>query len=91
MEKVRTRCIIDFNKKDETDKIMKQQFEVTTNGIHKTYENCDSYRFKQNEVLMDRSIYLGFALLELSKLQMYETYYVKLQPFLDKNNYNYIK
>ena len=31
------------------------------------------YTFKQNEVLMGWPIYLGFAVLELSKLHMYET------------------
>ena len=30
---------------------------------------------------MDKSIYLGFSVLELSKLSMYETYYDKLQPY----------
>ena len=54
---------------------------MTFNGIHKSHENCDSYTFKQNEVLMDKPIYLGFTLLELSKLLMYETYYDKLQPY----------
>ena len=52
---------------------------MTFDGIHKSYENCDSYTFKQNEVLLDKPIYLGFAILKLSKLLMYETYYDKLQ------------
>ena len=30
---------------------------------------------------MDKPIYLGFAVLELSKLHMYESYYDKLQPY----------
>ena len=35
---------------------------------------------------MDKPIYLGFAVLELSKILMYETYYDKLQPYFgDKN------
>ena len=43
------------------------------NGIHTSYTNYDSYTSKQNEVVTDKPIYLGFALLELSKLLMYET------------------
>ena len=35
---------------------------------------------------MDKPIYLGFSLLELSKLHMYETYYDKLQPYLGQEN-----
>ena len=85
MENVRNRCTKDFVKKDETDKIIKQQSKLTFNGIHKSYENCDSYTFKLNEVLMDKPIYLGFAMLELSKLHMYETYYDKLQPFFGQD------
>ena len=30
---------------------------------------------------MDKPFYLGFSVLELSKLLMYETYYDKLQPY----------
>ena len=48
---------------------------LTFNGIHKSYENCHSFKFKQIEVLMDKPIYLGFAVLEFRKLHMYETYY----------------
>ena len=35
---------------------------------------------------MDKPIYLGFAVLELSKLHMYETYYDKLQQYFRKKN-----
>ena len=33
---------------------------------------------------MDKPIYLGFSVLELSKLLMYETYYDKLQPYFER-------
>ena len=79
MENVRNRLKIKFVKKDDYREITKQQSKLTFNGIHKSYENCDSYTHKQNEVLMDKPIYLGFTVLELSKLLMYETYYDKLQ------------
>ena len=29
---------------------------------------------------MDKAIYVGFSILQLSKLHMYETYYDTLQP-----------
>ena len=56
------------------------------NSIHKSYTNYDSNTFKQNEVVTDKPIYLGFALSELSKLLMYETYYDKLQPYFGQRN-----
>ena len=73
MENVRNRLILNFIKKNEYKKIIKQQSKLTFSGIHKSYEDCDCYFFKKNEVLMDKPIYLGFAFLELSELHMYET------------------
>ena len=35
---------------------------------------------------MDKPIYLGFSVLELSKLHMYETYYDILQPYFGQEN-----
>ena len=81
MENVRNRLKIKFIKKDDHREIIKQQSKLTFNGIQKSYESCDSYTFKQTEVLIDKPIYLGFSVLELSKLLMYETFYDKLQPY----------
>ena len=84
MENVQNRLKIKFVKKDDYREITKQQSKLTFNGIHKSYENCDSYTHKQKEVLMDKPIYLGFSVLELSKIIMHETYYDKLQPYFGK-------
>ena len=86
MENVRNRLKKEFFKKDDTDKIIKQQSKLTFNRIHKSYENYDSYTFKQMEVLKDKPIYPGFSVLELSKLLMYETYYDILQPYFGQKN-----
>ena len=86
MENVRNRLKIKFVQKDDHKEIIKQQSKLTFNGIHKSYENCDSYTFRKNEVLMDKPIYLGFTVLELSKLVMYETYYDILQPYFRQEN-----
>ena len=42
MENVRNRLKIKFVKKDDYREIIKQQSELTFNGIHKSFENCDS-------------------------------------------------
>ena len=74
LENVRNRLELELYKKDNVKKIINQQSKLTFNGIHKSYENCDSYKFKQKQVVMDKAIYVGFAILEMSKLHMYETY-----------------
>ena len=35
---------------------------------------------------MDKAIYVGFAILELSKLHMYEIYYDSVQPYFGQEN-----
>ena len=57
MKIVRNRKRVEFIKKDDTDEIIKQQSNLTFNGIHKSDENYDSYTFNQNEVFMDKPIY----------------------------------
>ena len=86
MENVRNRFKIEFIIKDDYREIIKQQYKLTFKGIHKSYEKCDNYTIKQNEVLMDKPIYLGFTVLEFIKLLMYETYYDKLQPNFGQKN-----
>ena len=53
MENVRNRLRLEFFKKYEHNEVIKQQSKLTFNGILKSYENCDSYLFKKNEVVMD--------------------------------------
>ena len=36
---------------------------------------------------MDKPIYLGFPVLELSKLHLYDTYYDKLEPYFGQENF----
>ena len=86
MENVRNRLKIKFVKKDDYREIIKQQSKLISKGIHKSYENCGSYTFKKNEFLMDKPIYLGCAVLKLSKLHMYETNYDKIQPYFGIEN-----
>ena len=86
MENIRNRIKVEFIKKDDADKFIKQQSKLTFNGVHKSYENYHSYTFKQNEFLMDKSIWLGFTVLELSKLHLYETSYDIFQPYFGQAN-----
>ena len=95
MENVRNRIGVEFLKNNHNAKIVNWQSKLPINGIHKSSAQKDevgysSFTFKQTEVLMDKPVYLGFAVLDLSKLIMYETYYEKQQPnFGSENIQNY--
>ena len=41
---------------------------------------------KKIEIFMDKPFYFGFAVLELSKFIMFETFYHKLQPYFSRKN-----
>ena len=86
LENVRNRFELESIKKDNIKNIFNQLSKLTFNGIQKPYENYYSYTFKKNEVVMEKAIYAGFAILELSKLHMYETYYDTLQPYFGQEN-----
>ena len=92
MENVRNRVRVEIIRKDDTNKIIKQQPKLTFNGNHQWYGNYDSYTFKQIEVSMVKLIYLGFSVFELSKLLMFGTHYNKLQPYFkqEKIQLNYM-
>ena len=86
LENVRNRLGLELIKKGDIKKIIKHQSKLTFNGIQKSYENYYSFTYKKNEIVMDKAIYVGFAILELSKLHMYETYYDTLQPYFRQEN-----
>ena len=86
MESVRKRIKVEFIEKHDEEKSTEQQSNLPSNGFHKSYTIYDSYTFKENEALMDKPIYLGFAILELSKSLLWETYYVKLQPYFSRES-----
>ena len=81
MEDVQNRIKVEFVKNTDERTILRYQSRLDFNGIHKSYQDYDSYTFKSNVVKMEKPIYLGFCILELSKLLMFETYYDKLQKY----------
>ena len=68
MEDVCNRIEVEFIRKIDTDKIIKQESKLTFRGNHKSHEKYDSYTFKQNEVFMEKPFDLSLSVLKLSKL-----------------------
>ena len=88
LEDVHNRLRVEIFKKDDIKKFFKQQSKLTFNGIHQSNENCDSYTFKQNGVKMDKPLCVGFDIWGLSKLQFFETYFDKLQLYVEQEKEN---
>ena len=76
---------LEFFENDEDDKNVKMPSRLTVNGFHKSYGNYDSYTFNRNEVFMDELKNLGFAVLELTELLLYESFYDELQPYFGQD------
>ena len=72
---------IEFTKKEYDEGNNQKQSKIFSNGNDKSYTNSYSYTFIQNELLMDKPNYLGFAVLEFSKLPRNESYFYKLEPW----------
>ena len=86
MVNMRKRQKIESIQKNDNEKVIKQLSKLTFNGFYKAHTNCDSYIFdifEENEVPLVMPIYLGFAVLELTKFLTYKPYYDKLQPFIE--------
>ena len=72
-DNVRNRRKVLSIEKGDNEKKIERQSKLTFNGIIKSYTKNDSYNFKQNDVSMDNPNYLGFAIIEMSKILSYET------------------
>ena len=81
MENVRDRTILEFIDHSQIDQIIKRQSKLSFKGIVDHYSKFSVYKFDKEKTVFDKPIYLGFTVLELSKLLMYGFYYNKLQPY----------
>ena len=84
MEDVRNRIRIEFVKIQMKSKSLRYQSRLDFDEIHKSYQDYETYTIKKNVLRMEKPIYLGFVILELSKLLMYETY-DKLQKYFEQD------
>ena len=81
MENVRDRTNLEFIDHSQIDQIIKRQSKLSFKGIVDHYSKFSVYKFDKEKTVFDKPIYLGFSVLELSKLLMYEFYYHTLEPY----------
>ena len=80
MENVRDRGNLEFIDHSQIQQILKRQSKLSFKGIVDWYSVFSVYKFDKEKTVFDKPLYLGFAVLELSKLLMYEFYYNTLEP-----------
>ena len=84
MENVRDRTNLEFLSHSQIYQIIKRQSKLSFKGIVNHYSEFSVFKNdkeKKTIYLCDKPIYLGFTVLELSKLLMYEFYYHTLEPY----------
>ena len=82
MESVRERTNIEIIFHTEFDQIIKRQPKLLSfKGIVDWYSSLSVYKFDEEKTLFNKPIYLGFTVLERSKLLRYEFYYKSLEPY----------
>ena len=86
MKDVGNRIKIEIVINTDEKKILYFQSRSDFNGIHKSYQSYDSYTIKKNIIKMEKPIYLGFVISELSKSLMYEANYDKLQKYFTQDS-----
>ena len=80
MENVRDRVNLEFIDHSQIQQIIKRQSKLSFKSFVDWYSVFSVYKFDKEKTVLDQPIYLGFTVLDLSKLLMYEFYYNTLEP-----------
>ena len=81
LENVRERVNSEIIPHTKIEQILKRQSKLSFKGINMHYSTFSLYKNDKEKTVFDKPSYLGFSVLELSKLLRYEFYYHKLQPY----------
>ena len=85
-ENIRKRLKFDFIDKSDTHRILNRQSKISVDDKIAEYEEISLYSFDMESIKFTKPIYVGFSVLELSKLLLYEWYCDKMQPYFGKDN-----
>ena len=72
LENIRDRCKLQFISHTQYEEIIKKQSKLSFKGIINHYKDFSIYKYDKEQIPFDKPIYLGFSVLELSKLLMFE-------------------
>ena len=80
IENIRKRLNLDLIDKSDIHRILNRQSKLSLDEKIAEYEKFNLYSFNKETIKVTKPIYVGFCVLELSKLLMYEWYSDKMQP-----------
>ena len=72
--------------KSDTHRILNRQSKLSFDDKIAEYEKFSLFCFNKESIKLPKSIYVGFSVLELSKLLINEWYYDKMQPYFGEDN-----
>ena len=85
-EIIRKRLNLDLIEKSDTHKILNPQSKISFDDKNADYEKFSLYSFTKESIKFTKPIHVGFSVLDLSKLLMYEWFYDKMQPYFREDN-----
>ena len=68
MENVRERVNLQILPHTNIEQIIKRQSKLSSKGIVNDYSEFSVYKYDKEKTVFDKPIYLGFSVLELSKI-----------------------
>ena len=83
---IRKRLHLELIDKSDTHRIINRQSKSSFDDKIAEYEKFSLYSFNKKSSKNSKPIYVGFSVLELSKLLMYEWCYDKMQPYFGEDN-----
>ena len=86
IENIRKRLNLDLIDKSDSHRILNRQSKLSFDDKIAELEIFILYSFNKGSIKFTKPIYVGFSVLELSKLVMYEWYYDKMQPYFGEDN-----
>ena len=86
IENIRKRLNIDLIDKSDTHRILNRQSKLSFDNKIAEYEKFSLYSFNKDSIKITKPFYVGFSVLELSKLLMYEWYSDKMQRYFGEDN-----
>ena len=86
IENIRQRLNLDLIDKSDIHRIPNRQSKLSFDDKIAEYEKFNLYSFNKETIKFTKPIYVGFCVLDLSKLLMYEWYYDKMQTNFGEDN-----